>query len=104
MMINNFMTRNANDTDLMFNYRHGLHAKQHQILRTRPDALLFQLYIDEIGLTDSIGAKKDAQKITTIYYQLEDLPDTIKSMLNSIEVVAICHSSYLHDQVNRNFF
>ncbi|CAF1322994.1 unnamed protein product [Adineta steineri] len=104
MLIKNFnenVNRNIMDTDLMFNFRHGLLGKQHTVLKNKPDALLLQLYIDDIGLTNPIGAKKDTQKVTMIYFQLEDLPDTIKSMLNSIGVVAMCHSSYLTNKSNR---
>jgi hypothetical protein len=107
MLIKNFnenVNRDAIDTDLMFNYRHALHAKQHPVLKNKPDALLFQLYIDEIGLTNPIGAKKDTQKITMIYFQLEDLPDTVKSMLNSIGLIAMCHSNYLSDKLNKKKF
>ncbi len=67
---NENVNRNAIDTDLIFNNRHELHAKQYPVLKNKPDALLFQLYIDEIGLINPIGAKKDTQKITMIYVQL----------------------------------
>ncbi|CAF3759701.1 unnamed protein product [Rotaria sp. Silwood1] len=102
--INGNVNRNAIHTDLMFNYRHALDAKQHQVLKNKPNALLFQLYIDDIGLTNPIGPKKDTQKITMIYFQLEDLPDTVRSMLNSIELIAMCHSSYLCNKSNRKKF
>ncbi|CAF4776321.1 unnamed protein product, partial [Rotaria socialis] len=74
--VNENVNRNTIDTDLMFNYRHALDAKQHEVLKNKPDALLVQLYIDDIGLTNPIGAKRDTQKITMVYFQLEDLPDT----------------------------
>ncbi|CAF1370806.1 unnamed protein product [Rotaria sordida] len=101
---NENVKRNAADTDLMFNYRHALHGKVHPVLKNKPDALLFQLYIDEISLTNPIGAKKDTQKITMVYFQLEDLPDIVKSMLNSIGLVAMCHSNYLSNKLNRKKF
>lgn len=102
--LNNYVTCNSTDLDLMFNYRHGLDAQQHPVLKNKPNALLFQLYIDEIGLTNPIGAKKDTQKITMVYFQLEDLPETVKSMLNSIELVGMCHSKYLCNKLNRKKF
>ncbi|CAF4239238.1 unnamed protein product, partial [Rotaria sordida] len=63
----------------MYDYRHASQAKQHPILKNKPDSLLFHLYIDEIGLTNPIGAKKDTQKITMLYFQLEHLPDIVRS-------------------------
>ncbi|CAF4793380.1 unnamed protein product, partial [Rotaria magnacalcarata] len=62
MLIKNYnetVNRNAVDTDLMYDYCHGSQAEENIILRDKPDSLLFQLYIDEIGLTNPIGAKKD---------------------------------------------
>ncbi|CAM4933777.1 unnamed protein product [Rotaria socialis] len=102
--VNENVNRNTIDTDLMFNYRHALDARQHEVLKNKPDALLFQLYIDDIGLTNPIGAKRDTQKITMVYFQLEDLPDTVRSMLNSIGLIAMCHSSYLCNKLNRKKF
>jgi len=101
---NENVNRNATDMDLMFNYRHALHGKLHPVLKKTPNALLLQLYIDDIGLTNPIGAKRDTQKITMIYFQLEDLPDTVKSTLNSIGLVAMCHSNHLSNKLNRKKF
>ena len=86
----------------MYDYRHGLQAKQHPVLINQSNSLLFQLYIDEIGLTNPIGAKKDTQKITMVSFQLEDLPDSVKSMLKSIGVLGMCHSNYLSNKLNRS--
>jgi hypothetical protein len=107
MLIKNFnenVNRNAVDTDLMYNYRHASQAKQHPVLRNKSDSLLVQLYIDEIGLTNPLGAKRDTQKLTMLYFQLEDLPDTVKSMLKSIGLLAMCHSNYLSIKSNRKRF
>ncbi|CAF1398356.1 unnamed protein product, partial [Rotaria sordida] len=104
ILIKNFnqtINRNAFDTDLMYDYRHASQAKQHPILKNKPDSLLFHLYIDEIGLTNPIGAKKDTQKITMLYFQLEDLPDIFRSKLKSIGLLAMCHSTYLSIKSNR---
>ncbi|CAF2188491.1 unnamed protein product [Rotaria magnacalcarata] len=107
MLIKNYnetVNRNAVDTDLMYDYRHGSQAEENIILRDKPDPLLFQLYIDEIGLTNPIGAKKDTQKITMVYFQLDDLPSTVKSMLQSIGLVAMCNSNYLSTKSNKKKF
>ncbi|CAF4005034.1 unnamed protein product [Rotaria magnacalcarata] len=77
---NQIINQNAHDTDLMFDYRHASQAKLHPVLKNKPDSLWFQLYVDEIGLTNPIGVKKDTQKVTMLYFQLADLPDTVNSM------------------------
>ena len=104
MLIKNFnenVNHNATDTDLMYSYRHASQAKQHPVIRNKPDSLLVQLYIDDIGLTNPLGAKRDTQKITMLYFQLEDLPDTVKSMLKSIGLLGMCHSKYLSIKSNK---
>ncbi|CAF2102228.1 unnamed protein product [Rotaria magnacalcarata] len=101
---NHVINHNVHDTDLMYDYRHASQAKQHPILKNNPDSLLFQLYIDEIGLTNPIGAKKDTQKITMLHFQLIDFPDTVRSMLKSIGRLAMCHTKYLSVKSNRMKF
>ncbi|CAF3390963.1 unnamed protein product [Rotaria sp. Silwood2] len=98
---NQIINRNACDHNLMYDYRHASQAKQHPVLTNKPDSLLFHIYIDEIGLTNPIGAKKDTQKITMLYFQLNDLPDIVRSKLKSIGLLAMCHSSYLSNTSNR---
>ena len=107
MLIKNYnqiISSNAVDTDLIYDYRHASNAKQHAVLKNKPDSLIFQLYMDEVGLTNPIGAKKDTQKILMVYFQLEDLPDNIKSMLKSIGLLAMCNSSHLSTEFNRRKF
>ena len=59
-----------NDSDLMFSIRDGQYGN-----RFDEDSLLIQLYLDDIGLTNPLGAKRDKHKMTMIYFSLEDVPD-----------------------------
>ncbi|CAF4249654.1 unnamed protein product [Rotaria magnacalcarata] len=102
--LNRINNHHAADPDLMFNYRHGSESKQHPVLSHNFDSLLINLYTDDIGLTSPLGAKKDEQKITMVYFQLEDLPDTVRSTLKSIGLVAMCHSEYLSIPENKKKF
>ncbi|CAM4838394.1 unnamed protein product [Rotaria magnacalcarata] len=102
--LNRINNHHAADPDLMFNYRHGSESKQHPVLSHNLDSLLINLYTDDIGLTNPLGAKKDEQKITMVYFQLEDLPDTVRSTLKSIGLVAMCHSEYLSIPENKKKF
>ncbi|CAF4177400.1 unnamed protein product, partial [Adineta steineri] len=70
MLIKNFnenVNRNIMDTDLMFNFSHGLLGKQHTVLQNKPDALLLQLYIDDIGLTNPIVEDLNALQVNGIF-------------------------------------
>jgi hypothetical protein len=63
--------------------------------------LLLQLYSDGIAITNPLGPKKDAHKLTAFYYQIEDLPDIIRSELNMIQLHAICYTDSLESQESR---
>ncbi|CAF1035257.1 unnamed protein product [Rotaria sordida] len=64
---NENVNRNAADTDLMFNYRQALHGKVHTVLKNKPDALLFQLYIDEKSLTNPIVEDLNVLQTTGVF-------------------------------------
>ncbi|CAF1587648.1 unnamed protein product, partial [Didymodactylos carnosus] len=81
-----------NDPDLMYSFRHGRFGRN-----TDPNLLLIQLYTDGVGLTNPIGPKKDQHKITLVYFLLEDIPDIFRSLLQCINLVAICYTKYLTD-------
>ncbi|CAF4211224.1 unnamed protein product, partial [Rotaria sordida] len=90
-----------NDPDLMLTYRDGTAAKDNPSLKLHPNSFLIQLYSDGIGVTNPIGPKKDEHKLTLYYFVLEDLPDVIRSILQSIGLVGICPTKYLSLQTNR---
>ena len=54
------------------------------------ESLLIQLYIDDIGLTNPIGSRKDRHKMTMVYFLLEDMPDKHRSQVQSINLLVIC--------------
>ncbi|CAF3774852.1 unnamed protein product [Rotaria sordida] len=79
-----------NDSDLMFSIRDGYYGN-----RFDQDSLLIQLYLDDIGLTNPLGAKRDKHKMTMVYFSLEDVPDKYRSKLDFIQLVAVCESKIL---------
>jgi hypothetical protein len=79
-----------NDSDLMFSIRDGHYGN-----RFDEDSLLIQLYLDDIGLTNPLGAKRGKHKMTMVYFSLEDVPDKYRSKLDFIQLVAVCESKHL---------
>lgn len=73
-----------NDGDLMFSYRDGSFGSW-----IDDASLLVQLYVDDIGLTNPIGPRKDRHKMTMVYFLLEDVPDQFRSQVQSINLLAI---------------
>ncbi|CAF4427275.1 unnamed protein product, partial [Adineta steineri] len=102
--VNNNISQTKNDPDLMLTYRDGTAAKDNPSLKLDPDSFLIQLYSDGIGITNPLGPKKDKQKLTLYYFLLEDIPDFVKSMLQSIGLVGICPTKFLSIQKNRMKF
>lgn len=78
------------DDDLMFSFRDGDFGT-----RIDDDSLLIQLYLDDIGVTNPIGAKRDSNKLTMVYFSLEDMPEEYRSKLDFIHLLAICNSKVL---------
>ncbi|CAF1250005.1 unnamed protein product [Rotaria sp. Silwood1] len=99
--LNDNITQTKNDPDLMLIYRDGTVAKDNPSLKLHPNSFLIQLYSDGIGVTNPIGPKKDEHKLTLYYFVLEDLPDVVRSMLQSIGLVGICPTKYVSLQTNR---
>ncbi|CAF4010420.1 unnamed protein product, partial [Rotaria sordida] len=87
------------DEDIMFSFRDSNYG-----FRTDDDSMLIQLYADEIGLTNPIGAKKDKHKMFMIYFSLEDIPDEHKSKLDQIHLVALCESIIIKDRAKAKRF
>ncbi|CAF4122395.1 unnamed protein product [Rotaria sordida] len=86
-----------NDSDLMFSIRDGYYGN-----RFDQDSLLIQLYLDDIGLTNPLGAKCDKHKMTMVYFSLEDVPDKYRSKLDFIQLVAVCESKILKKKLFYN--
>jgi hypothetical protein len=78
------------DDDLMFSFRDGTYGS-----RIDDHSLLIQLYTDEIGITNPLGAKKDRHKLFMVYFALEDIPDQFRSKLDNIYLAGVCDSRIL---------
>jgi hypothetical protein len=72
------------DDDLMLSLRDGNFGA-----RIDDESLLLQLYVDDIGLTSPLGSRRDAHKMTLIYFLLEDIPDQFRSQVQNINLVAV---------------
>jgi hypothetical protein len=101
---NDNINKAAAEPDLIFSYRQGSLAQQHTVLKQHPDALLLQLYSDGIAVTNPIGAKKDAHKVTSVYYLIDDLAECYRSQVQSIGLVALANTKHLYDSTNRSIF
>ncbi|CAF1503479.1 unnamed protein product [Adineta ricciae] len=81
-----------NDPDLMFSIRDAYNGG-----RIDHDSILLQVYMDDIGLTNPIGSKRDHHKLSMVYFSIEDVPDQYRSKIDNIQLLAICDSKILKD-------
>lgn len=82
------------DNDLLFSIRDGCNG--HKI---DEDNLLIQLYLDDIGLTNPLGSKRDRHKMSMLYFSLEDIPDEHRSKLDFINLVGVCDNKILKVEI-----
>ncbi|CAF3502492.1 unnamed protein product [Rotaria sordida] len=101
---NETILASKNDKDLLLTYRDGTAAAANKSLQKDRTSFLLQLYSDEVSVTNPIGPKKDEQKLSLFYYILDDLPQIIRSLLNSIGLIGICLSKFLTNPSHRHKF
>ncbi|CAF2951760.1 unnamed protein product [Rotaria sp. Silwood2] len=99
--INSLSTRATKGNDLILSNRQSRSVKSNLSRQTNSNALLLKLYTDCIAITNLIGPKKDSHKFTCFYYLLDDLPDIIRSQVNSIGLHCICYTKHLNNDNNR---
>ena len=91
----------AKDQDLILSNRQGRSSILNLSRQANSNAFLLKLYTDGISITNPIGAKRDSHKFTCFYYLLDDMPEIIRSKVNSIGLFAMCYSKHLNDQNNQ---
>ncbi len=99
--INSLSTRATKDNDLILSNRQSRSVKSNLSRQTNSNALLLKLYTDGIAITNPIGPKKDSHKFTCFYYLLDDLPEIVRSQVNSIGLHCICYTKHLNDENSR---
>lgn len=99
--IESLTTRASQDKDLLLSNRQSRSVESRLSHQTNSNTLLLKLYTDGIGITNPIGPKKDAHKFTCFYYLLDDLPELIRSKVNSIGLHCIAYTKHLNQDTTR---
>ncbi|CAF1358549.1 unnamed protein product [Adineta ricciae] len=94
-------SRVAQDKDLLLSNRQSHFIRTKLQRQTNPNTLLLKLYTDGISITNPIGPSKDCHKLTCFYYLLDDLPEVIRSQVNSIGLHCICYTKHLNTDKGR---
>lgn len=76
-------------------YQDGLQYQQHEIFRNHPHALRFQLYYDDVEVTNPLGSKTGIHKLGLFYYSIQNLPQHLNSSMSSVYLLAACYTNDL---------
>jgi len=98
--INSLSNYVAKDNDLILSNRQSRSIISNISRQANPNAFLLKLYTDGISITNPIGRKRDSYKFTYFYYLLDDMPQIIRSKVNSIGLFCMCYTKHLNDQNN----
>ncbi|CAF2847466.1 unnamed protein product [Rotaria sp. Silwood2] len=90
----------ANDQDLIVSNRQGRSIISNISRQANKNVLLLKLYTDGLSITNPLGAERDSHKLTCFYYLLDDMPDIVRSKVNSIGLFCMCYTKHLNDQNN----
>lgn len=99
--ISSLATRSADDNDIILSNRQSQSVIYNTSRQANPNSLLLKLYTDGIAITNPIGPKKDLHKLTCFYYLLDDLPDIVRSQVDSVGLHSICYTKHLNDANSR---
>ncbi|CAM2724129.1 unnamed protein product [Rotaria socialis] len=99
--IKSLSTCTAKDKDLIISNRQCRSVRSNLVRPTNSNALLLKLYTDGIDITNPIGPKKDSHKLTCFYYLLDDLPEIVRSQVDSIGLHCLCYTKNLNNDNSR---
>lgn len=89
---------NHSSTDeIMRDFCDGEDFKQHPLfgLGTDPQALILHFYYDDFQVTNPLGSKTKKHKIGAFYFVLGNLRPQFHSVINMIQLVALCPVPYI---------
>jgi hypothetical protein len=79
----------ANPTDYSDDLR-GSYIKKHPLyIKHSGQILCFQIYMDEVEVSNPLGSKKGKHKICVFYWTLLNIPPIFRSSLRSIQLLGI---------------
>lgn len=94
-----FCREECND-NVLRDFSDGLVFKQNRFFQENPNALKLILYQDSVEMVNPLGAARIKHKILAVYLSIGNLPDYLRSRINSIKLVALCkEKEFDHEKV-----
>ncbi len=88
----------ANPTDYS-DVLSGSYIKKHPLyIKHNGQILCFQVYMDEVEVSNPLGSKKGKHKICVFYWTLLNIPPIFRSSLRSIQLLGIVSNDLLKDR------
>lgn len=79
------------------NIRDGSVYKNHELCNKYPDALLLQLYEDDVEVVNPLGSHVKVHKLLNMYYSILNFPESVRSNLKSISLVSLAKSQHVKE-------
>ena len=94
------ITHEIRDDDLLVDVTDGTVFKTNIFFKENPESLKIQLYQDSFEIVNPIGSARKKHKLLGIYMTILNLPDHLRSHVNSIKLVALCKEvNFNHEKV-----
>lgn len=93
--IQEHLSSEERDNDLMVDYYDGLYFNNHAFLKKHPKCLCFGIYTDDFEVVNPIGSHRKKHKLTAFYWTLLNIPVELRSKLNVIQLAALAKSAYI---------
>lgn len=77
--------------------RDGSLFKNNEVCKKYPNSLLIQLYEDDIEVVNPLGSHVKTHKLLNVYFTLLNFPESVRSNLKSISLVAIAKSTHVKE-------
>lgn len=82
--------------------------QKNEFFNKNPNALIVQMYFDDVELVNPLGSRTGVHKVTNFYFSILNIPEYLRSSLKSIGLIACVLSDqikkYGYKQILENFF
>jgi len=81
--------------DKIKSVRDGLMWKNDEFFKEHPNALIVQMYFDDVELVNPLSSRTSVHKVTNFYWTLLNIPEHLRSSLKSIGLISSCKSNLI---------
>lgn len=77
--------------------------KKNELFSSDKYAIQIQIYTDDFEPCNPLQSKAGVHKLTAVYFAIRNIPPNMRSKLNSIHLVCLCHSDDINKSTQADF-